>query len=218
MSPQLEPTFPRTHTHTPFTRTHTHLHQNTYTHNLHHHTHTRTLEEARNVCLSESQVKIRHFLIACSLHKLFHVETFSGPEDNSSLTFTTGRNHLYWPALPKSNSTIRTSPRPLDRVKEESMEIEETSYNQKEGSQQGHPLSPASLAHPWTFNSERSTRKHTTPTKQTTEKPWLWLHRRIQAGWSRLFPIMSRTSLDRIWTTPQVDLLRNWSRDGRNEL
>ena len=127
-SPELEPTFPRTYTHTPFTRTHTHthnLHHNTYTHSRgskrhththttftttythsrgsnththththtqsspqHTHTHTHSLEEARNVRLNESQVKTRHFLIACSLHKLFHVGTFSGPGDNCSLKLT----------------------------------------------------------------------------------------------------------------------------------
>lgn len=72
------------------------------------------------------------------------------------------KKHLYWPALPTSNSTIRTSPGPLDRVKEEGLETEETSYNQKEGSQQRHPLSPASLAQPWTLNSKRFTGKHST--------------------------------------------------------
>ena len=162
VSPELQPTFPRTHTHTPFTRTHTHTHTHnlhntqtspqhtpfttththsrgskrhtraynlhyniytqprkqhthTHTHNLHHntntqprkpHTHTHTLthslEEARNVRLNESQVKIRHFLTACSLHKLFHVGTFSGLGDNCSLKFTqeeTTSSDLRFPSL-----------------------------------------------------------------------------------------------------------------------
>lgn len=91
VSPELEPTFPRKHTHTLHQNIHTHTHKTfTTTHTeprkqdtqtqTHTHTLPHSLEEARNVRLNETQVRIRHFLITCSLHKLFHVETFSVPE------------------------------------------------------------------------------------------------------------------------------------------
>ena len=88
VSPELEPTFPRKHTHPSPEHTHTHTTFTTHTElrkqdtQTQKHTHTlpHSLEEARNVRLNESQVRIRHFLLTCSLHKLFHEETFSVPE------------------------------------------------------------------------------------------------------------------------------------------